>query len=437
MHACIIHTNMHACMHTHIPDEEEELVAPFVQRTATTSARPGVAGQVVKIAKAFAYHPLYSRHLGKTGVLLRRDADFECWWADFEDPRGAWARVREAEARLAEERRRRAEEMHRRRAAVVADGAAGGGDGAEGAPGAEGGKRADVQEGGGQTTGTQPGEAESQVPLESASEGDGLVRRSDAEEEEEWGGESGASGGASSGRERALESPEGKARRGWAGGSANVLTGIVGQKFSQAKGGRVGAGGEGGGRASVVKGKSVKEKKADALAGQREKEGGSVRPAKVTEELFCCGHNGFHVLAFADDAEEMAGGALGDEDEDGAEAEEDDLTVEVSRGVRAAGRADRNDSAALSKLDQRLKKLKASGALVTPRTDDGFRRRGGDSSPMSLRGGGDAHGGGFSPLRSGSPTKDAFPRAKPSGSKAAHDQGGHGSVMASPLASLL
>ena len=189
-------------------------MAPFVQRTATTSARPGVAGQVVKIAKAFAYHPLYARHCGKTGVLLRRDADFECWWADFEDPRGALVRVREAEARLAEERRRRAEEMHRRRAAVVADGAAGGGDGAEGAPGAEGGKRADVQEGGGQTTGTQPGEAESQVPLESASEGDGLVRRSDAEEEEEGGGESGASDGASSGRERALESPEGKARRG-------------------------------------------------------------------------------------------------------------------------------------------------------------------------------------------------------------------------------
>ena len=39
------------------------------------------------------------------------------------------------------------------------------------------------QEGGGQTTGTQPGEAESQGPLELASVGDGLLRRSDEEED--------------------------------------------------------------------------------------------------------------------------------------------------------------------------------------------------------------------------------------------------------------
>ena len=31
--------------------------------------------------QAFAYHPLYSKYLDKTGVLVRKDEDFECWWA--------------------------------------------------------------------------------------------------------------------------------------------------------------------------------------------------------------------------------------------------------------------------------------------------------------------------------------------------------------------
>ena len=32
-------------------------------------------------SQAFGRHPLYSKYYDKTGVLVRKDDDFECWWA--------------------------------------------------------------------------------------------------------------------------------------------------------------------------------------------------------------------------------------------------------------------------------------------------------------------------------------------------------------------
>jgi hypothetical protein len=32
-------------------------------------------------SQAFGRHPMYSKYYDKTGVLVRKDDDFECWWA--------------------------------------------------------------------------------------------------------------------------------------------------------------------------------------------------------------------------------------------------------------------------------------------------------------------------------------------------------------------
>jgi len=102
-----------------------------------------------------------------------------------------------------------------------------------------------------------------------------------------------------------------------------------------------------------------------------------------SEELFCCGHNGFFILAFAerDDAEE---GHLRKGNDDGMDADDD--TVVVSREQVALMKAQKSSAerkqSQAQALTDRLAALRRDCKLITPRVEEKKGRESPLASPL-------------------------------------------------------
>lgn len=262
------------------------------------------------IARQFAYHPIYSQYTGMTGVLVRKDEQLESWWADFKRPREALQKIID---------KRKAEEEARRQEAE---------DGGGAPQGAE--SRADA---------AAPGDA----------------------------GRVGAGQAAAPASSESMDAGRGGEGRRGDGSGADGVEGGKGVNGSAGRGGGVsGARGGGGKEKGGVRVVKLKDKLATARELAAQKARGSKAPAalKPSEELFCCGHNGFCVLALVHKEDDVVQGT-------DDEAEADDDAVLVDRGkLSVLGKGPAARTATAETIAVRLQALKeASPFPRSPRPE--------------------------------------------------------------------